>query len=251
MVCLDFSKKILMWEKEHYKFANYSKANKKCVIMPGCNFTSFSPKTTQKLEEFSQKFGFGFLYECCGMPLCELGENERACGCAKRINEKLERAGVEELVLCCPNCYHFFKENIDIKCVTIYEKLCETKVGKKIETRSPKVFVPCPEVGNLEMLGTALPFFEGDVCFPFKKIPCCHVKSRNAKDKPTLQKKLMSKMKDVTDDIFYTYCATCACYFQRNGITNWKHILPEILGVKEEFPGGIKPFCNRAIKKFR
>ena len=48
-------------------------------------------------------------------------------------------------------------------------------------------------------------------------------------------------------EVLYTYCASCVSRFQRKGIGGAVHVLPLILGVREEMPKGIHPFLNRAL----
>ena len=52
----DLAYRGLLWEKNRYKFANYKKSKKKSVFMPGCNFSSFFPKTTKRLEKIMKKY---------------------------------------------------------------------------------------------------------------------------------------------------------------------------------------------------
>ena len=47
---LDNSYDGLLFEKNPYKFANYRHSKKKAVFFTGCNFPSFFPKTTDKLQ---------------------------------------------------------------------------------------------------------------------------------------------------------------------------------------------------------
>ena len=97
----------LLLEKSPYKFANYRHAKKKSVLFTGCNFPSFYPETCDKLVEEFKKFGVGVVYDCCGKPIEELGLVEEAEGIISRINKKLKEAGVEQVIMACPNCYYF------------------------------------------------------------------------------------------------------------------------------------------------
>lgn len=244
--------KLMLWEKDNYKFKNYRHTHFKSVIMPGCNFSSFFPNCTKELMRIADDNNMGYLYECCGKHMSEIGLNDRGVACSVRIGHNLEKNGVEELVCCCPNCYHYMKDKINIPIVSIYAKLRELGIGNKIVSEQIPIFYPCPEkASNFEILEDLKFYLDGEIIDPLtKKIPCCHVNQKRAAEKPELQGKLMENVVKTWDRDFYTYCATCICYFGRGGVSGARHVLPEILGIDEPFPGGCKPWLNRAKLKF-
>ena len=135
----------LILEKSPYKFANYRHANKKAVLFTGCNFPSFYPETTDKLVEEFRKHGVGVIYDCCGKPIEELGLTEEASGIIARINAKLKAAGVEQLVMACPNCYYFLRGRVQAEVVSVYEKMQELGIGKVFEKERIPMYYPCPD----------------------------------------------------------------------------------------------------------
>ena len=51
------------------------------------------------------------------------------------MNRRLEEMGPEELVMLCPNCYHFLKGRLGVRVTDIYTKLEELGLGQKVPGR--------------------------------------------------------------------------------------------------------------------
>jgi len=145
----------LVLEKSPYKFANYRHAGKKSVLFTGCNFPSFYPETTDKLVAEFKKHGVGVVYDCCGKPIEELGLVDEAQGIIERINKKLNDAGVEQVVMACPNCYYFLKGRLDAEIISVYEKMKELGIGKSFEMKRIPVYFPCPDRKDKSISGRA------------------------------------------------------------------------------------------------
>ena len=75
----------------------------------------------------------GVLFDCCGKPVAELGLKRDEEEIAGRINENLRKAGAEEAVMLCPNCYEFLKDKLEVKVISIYEKLARLGTGRQLE----------------------------------------------------------------------------------------------------------------------
>ncbi|KIR01986.1 Rhodanese-like domain/cysteine-rich domain protein [Lachnospiraceae bacterium TWA4] len=101
---IDGREMILQMRKNHPKvqqesdklWKNYKHATKKRVFFPGCNFSAFYPKTTDKLVAVLKEHGIGVIYDCCGKPDEELGAKPR---------KKFE--AYDEIITACPNCYDY------------------------------------------------------------------------------------------------------------------------------------------------
>lgn len=48
------------------------------------------------------------------------------------MNKRLDQLGAEEVVMVCPNCYHFLKGRLHARVTDIYSKLLELGLGRKI-----------------------------------------------------------------------------------------------------------------------
>lgn len=240
----------LLWEKLDYRFRNYKKGSSKSVLFPGCNFPSFYPKTTDLLIRLlKEKADIGVIFDCCGKPVSELGlaENEQQYTAA--LQKRLHDAGVEELVVLCPNCYYFLKTRLDIPLVSIYEKLQQLGLGQPILAEKAHLFVPCPDKKKLELEQSFLPFLAGE----WENIPgiqCCGLGGCAAVKEPELSEGFRSEVKARQLPNVYTYCASCAGSLRRSGVEQVHHILVDLLGSDEQSELSLLSLWNRAKRKF-
>lgn len=239
---------MLLLEKKNYLFSNYRNMSGKSVLFPGCNFPSFYPETTIYLAQLlKQSFGIGTVFDCCGKPISELGMKEQEETILGRIEEKFVRAGVEEVILLCPNCYAFLKPRLSIRVVHIYEKLRELGIGGNIE-EDVLLFLPCPDRERQEMLA--------DIGYFLKKKPriiqnvqCCGLGGCAGGKEPDLARQMADRLEVDKQEMLYTYCASCAGNFTRKGYQNTEHILLKILGVTESVDAK-KSLWNRMRMKY-
>lgn len=241
----------LLLEKSPYKFANYRHAGKKAVLFTGCNFPSFYPETTQKLVDEFRKHGVGVVYDCCGKPVEELGLYKEAEGIIGRINEKLRKAGVEQVVMACPNCYYFLKGRLDAEIVSVYQKMRELGIGHPISRERFPMYYPCPDRVSKEIMEDIRPFLDGEEADAFPDIQCCGLGGCAAGKEADVAQKIADKVKDSDEQELYTYCASCICSYRRRGYDEAKHILPMLVDVDEKVPLGKTPILNRAKCKFK
>lgn len=241
----------LVLEKSPYKFANYRHANKKSVLFTGCNFPSFFPETTEKLIEELKKHNVGVVFECCGKPIEELGLVKEAENIIEKINRKLNLAGVEQVVMACPNCYYFLKDRLDAEVISIYKKLEELGIGEKILSDRIPLYYPCPDRKNKEIAKDMYAFLEGKIADAFPDVQCCGLGGCAAGKEADTAQAMTDLVKASDEKELYTYCASCICSFRRRGYENAKHILPMIMGIDEKVPLGKTPILNRAKFKFK
>lgn len=241
----------LLLEKSPYKFANYRHAKKKAVFFTGCNFPSFFPETTDKLVEEFRKYDIGVVYDCCGKPIEELGLKEEAAGIISRINQKLDQAGVQQVVMACPNCYYFLKGRLDAEVISVYEKMQELGIGKKLEKERIPMYYPCPDRKSKKIAEDMKEFLTGEVVDAFPEVQCCGLGGCAAGKEGDVAQAMTDLVKQSEETELYTYCASCICSFRRRGYEEAKHILPILMGVDEKVPLGKTPILNRAKCKFK
>lgn len=241
----------LLLEKSPYKFANYRHAKKKAVFFTGCNFPSFFPETTDKLVEEFRKYDIGVVYDCCGKPIEELGLKEEAAGIIGRINQKLNQAGVQQAVMACPNCYYFLKGRLDAEVISVYEKMQELGIGKKLEKERIPMYYPCPDRKSKKIAEDMKEFLAGEVVDAFPEVQCCGLGGCAAGKEGDVAQAMTDLVKQSEETELYTYCASCICSFRRRGYEEAKHILPILIGVDEKVPLGKTPILNRAKCKFK
>lgn len=241
----------LLLEKNPYKFANYRHANKKAVFFTGCNFPSFYPETTDKLVDEFQKRGIGVVYDCCGKPIEELGLAKEAEQIVGRINKKLNEAGVEQVVMACPNCYYFLQGRLDAEIVSVYEKMQELGIGKSFQKERIPMYYPCPDRKDKKIAQEMQAFLSGEVVDAFPDVQCCGLGGCASGKEADVAQAMTDRVKASTETELYTYCASCICSFRRRGYEEAKHILPILMEVDEKVPLGKTPILNRAKCKFK
>lgn len=242
----------LNFEKNPYKFSNYKKGKGKAVWFPGCNFTGFYPKTAQHLSRLFEQHQIGVVYDCCSKPVYELGQVEAAQNNIQKMSDKLKKQGVEELITACPNCYHFLKDKVGLKVVSVYQKLQELGIGRKIEMDHIPMFYPCSDRGTKEIMADILPFLSSEtkVENAFPKTLCCGLGGCSIVKEKEFADAMIQSVKESQEEL-YTYCASCTSHFKRKGYQNANHLLSLILDVQEEVPLGIQPLFNRVKAKFK
>lgn len=262
----------LLLEKKKYLFQNYSRASGKSVLFPGCNFPSLYPETMKKLTELMKEAGIGVAYDCCGKPVYELGLKEETDQIIAGIEEKLKSRGIEEVILLCPNCYAFLKDRIQVKTVSVYEKLAELGILEEgaFDNPSWKVFRPCPDRYS-GILWKEIEKLCRNPLTPIEGVQCCGLGGCTMGKEPELaagfadevRKQVkhadeVRKQANSADDVMkqanyqeglYVYCASCAGALSRQGIKDVHHILSDLLQVKEE-PDVGHSFINRLKTKF-
>ena len=240
---------MLLLEKKKYLFQNYKHAAGKSVLFPGCNFPSLFPKTTKKLAELlREKDGIGIVFDCCGKPISELGLKEEEEVIINRINLRLKRAGIEEIVVVCPNCYYYLKTRLQASVVSIYEKLKELGLGKRIDQPEINIFAPCPDRESLS-LQEHMKAFLPDKVIPVQEVQCCGLGGCAGIKEFELTEKFSRILKESNYSSLYTYCASCSGRLTGAGCKNVRHVLVDILKT-EELPDMQKSLFNRVRAKF-
>lgn len=226
---LNFSKQSPF--KSPYIYSNNSKNPSSEILFFGCNFPGFFPKTTEILIKLFYKNGVDFSIDCCGKPLFEV--NLDFLKTKNHLLKLFDKKGVKKIITACPNCYYFFKdyykfENIQIS--TVYEKLNELGLMSKIKEKI-NLFFPCPDKFRREIFTE----FKSYISFEnsFRNILCCGMGGLAKSSEPEIYKNNIEIIKDKKTPNIYTYCATCAGNFTKNGIKNVKHLTSEFLGVCE------------------
>ena len=241
----------LIAEKKDYLFRNQKAADRRSVLFPGCNFPSFFPETTEYLVKLLKDTAdIGVLYDCCGKPVSELGLVKEDQQGVDALKKRLEKVGVEDLIVLCPNCYHFLKPRLEIPVVSIYDKLAELGLGGKITEEKVNLFIPCPDKATQELKKTLLPFITGETEV-IKGIQCCGLGGCAAGKEPEISAAFASGLKDRDLPNVYVYCASCAGKLSRSGVANVHHVLVDILGTGEQAELSLKSLWNRAKLRFR
>ena len=239
---------MLQKEKQDYIFRNHRHAKGKSVLFPGCSFPSFYPEATKKLVRIlRERADIGVMYDCCGKPIAELGLKEQNQNSIEKISAGLAKEGIEEVVMLCPNCYHFLKDKLPVPVVSIYEKLKELGIGEVLR-EDISVFLPCPDRSTKEIAKDMMPFLKGTVTY-MEEAQCCGLGGCATIKEPELSAEMRNLIKCEAKGPIYTYCASCAGNLARIGCEEVEHILVKILG-SDEKPDTKKSLWNRAKTRF-
>lgn len=237
---------LLLWEKSDYRFRNYQNTYGKSVLFTGCNFPSVYPETTRYLAALlTEKAQLGVVFDCCGKPVAELGLEAKENKIVEDMNQRLEQAGVEEVVMLCPNCYHFLKGRLKVKMVSIYQKLKTLSLGQQVNEEL-QFFLPCPDRQSKEILGQLSSFMIKEPKV-YSNCQCCGLGGCAGVKEPELAVKMTEGLKET--DKLCTYCASCCGNLVRRGCDHTEHILIKILGRKEQ-PDTKRSLLNRIKWKY-
>ena len=237
----------ILLEKKNYLFKNHRKAKgAKTVFFPGCNFPAYYPKTLEKLLSIFAKVGIPPFYDCCGKPVLELGLEAEANAIFRRLNQRFQEFGIEEIVLACPNCYYHFGNQLNVKITTVYDKLKELGVGKKVEGEY-SCFYPCPDREDKVWMEGLSHFIAGEISEK-KNLQCCGMGGCAFVQEAELSKE-MAKSTQGGEKPLISYCSTCIGQFTKEGNSEAEHFLPLILetGEKADYSHS---FWNRFKHKF-
>lgn len=238
---------MLIKEKANYIFRNYKHVTSGRVLFTGCNFPSYFPKTTKYLADLlEKKAGIGTIYDCCGKPIAELGLEKEEQDIIDGLNRRLKKANVTEVIMLCPNCYYFLKDRLEVKVTGIFEVLKELEIGKSI-AGEVNLFLPCPDKTEKNWL-KELEYFLPDGKKVIDEVLCCGLGGCASAKEPEVSKGFTNTLKEKNYSEIYTYCASCAGKFTRDGMENAHHVLTEILGTKEK-PDAAKSLLNRTMSK--
>ncbi|WP_138305864.1 MULTISPECIES: (Fe-S)-binding protein [unclassified Clostridium] len=246
--CPEKGYSMLLAEKRNYIYRNKRRLAGRSILFPGCNFPSFYPKTTRKLISLlEEKEGMGVLFDCCGKPVAELGLQRDEDKIVRRINENLRRAGALEAVMLCPNCYDFLKDKLEVRVISIYEKLSRLGIGRQVEENGV-LFLPCPDRERRQWVEWLSPFLK-NAPETVRDVQCCGLGGCAGVREPDLAGDMAGRMAAQGHEHIFTYCASCAGNLTRSGCQGVMHLLPEILEC-DEGPDIRKSMVNRMMTKF-
>ncbi|WP_297205759.1 (Fe-S)-binding protein [uncultured Brachyspira sp.] len=247
--------KFLLFEKKDYIFKNYNNIISESVIFPGCNFSSFYPDALKNiLYKFKNEYNIGAVFDCCGKPIAELGIEDYENEIIKKLENSMISNGIKEIITLCPNCYYFLKPRINIKIITIYEKMYELGLKFKLNNDDEQInlFIPCPDKESKHIKNAILKIIDLDEnnIKEVKDVNCCGLGGCAIVNEKELAEGFIDKLKNKNLENLYVYCATCAGNFNRNNINNIHHILVDILNMDSLKIKNKTSLLSRAMFKF-
>lgn len=215
--------------KNHYKLRNNSDKKSKELLYLGCNYPGYYPLTSRKLIGICRERGIDYSVDCCKKIVYELGSQANLA----QVEELVLKKKTERLICCCPNCYHFLKEKLDIEVIDVYSFLKREGLGSKIEEKV-NVFFPCSDRYKREIF-SSLEYFITEFSDSFQDINCCGLGGGAIAHERELVLQNAQRMKELGRENVYTYCSSCSGIFRNTyKLERVKNFLSEILGVSEE-----------------
>lgn len=238
----------LLLEKRNYIFKNYKGVNSKIALFPGCNFPAYFPETTGVIsKKLKEDFGICTIFDCCGKPLDDLSMKKEKETIKERLNSRFEELGIEELILLCPNCFHYFRNNLDIQVSMIYEheEIMEALIAKDSSNIEGALFLPCPDKDQRIIYRMLERYVDFNKLKEIKDIQCCGAGGCASVKEGDLTRGLHDDFKNYEEKV-YLYCATCSGMITKSN-PNVSHILCKLLDTNEKVSQGIRTVKNRAL----
>ncbi len=240
---------VLLLEKRNYVFKNYKNVNSSVALFPGCNFPAYYPDTTKIIsEKLKEVFKISTIFDCCGKPMADLGMKKEQEIIRDRLNKNLKKLEIEELILLCPNCYHYLKNNTDINVSMIYEhsKIMDSLISEdNCDGIKGLLFLPCPDKEHRTIYKMLERYIDKNNLQEINDIQCCGAGGCASVKEKELTKNLQDKFKRY-DKKIYAYCATC-CGMITKSNSNVEHILCKLFNTNEKISTGINTVKNRAL----
>ena len=249
---MNAAKLVSVVEKAHYPFRSYPRGRGPCrdLLFCGCALPSQLPRTTDALARTCREHGMGVAFDCCGKPLEDWGEHRLAERALGRLRGRLERAGCERLVLACPNCLSYLRERLDVTCVSVYEAMLEWGDAPRVRLEPGVLFVPCPDRAGRVLEGQVRALANLEEVPSLRRAPCCGLRAEVAARGREFVGRCDARIfAEAGSSTVYTYCASCAGQFARQGRASVRHVLSVLLGVDEE-PDARRALLNRARRRF-
>jgi uncharacterized membrane protein YdjX (TVP38/TMEM64 family)/Fe-S oxidoreductase len=118
------------------------------IFFPGCALPGTRPAATLQVYGRLQCVipALGLVMDCCTKPSHDLGRQQYFLEMFGEMVAWLESAGIERVLVACPNCYKVFSEYApQFQTETVYERLAELSSGTagQIETDPVTIHDPC------------------------------------------------------------------------------------------------------------
>lgn len=222
------------------------------ALFPGCVLLTYAPALVEELYHHLQaNLGtLTLLTDCCGLPLAQLGLEERARRFHQALEEKLKHSRVKNLYLACPNCYYLLRERLahrGINLFTVYEALDMAKLprggGQVIALHDS-----CPD-RHEGLFARQVRSVLQAAGYVLQELPhrgphsiCCGSGGQVTHFRPDLAEKLLARHRrefaPSPASTVAAYCLGCVLNFAKNpGGKRIQHALNLLLGIEQDFTG--------------
>lgn len=227
------------------------------AFFPGCTMLTYTPELIKELFVHLNKEykNLTLNTDCCGLPLGQLGLQNRRDDYVRKVKLRLTNNGVKTLITACPNCYYQLRpilEDTEIKVITIYEALENAKIFEKKELNSQDTAITlhdsCPDrfYGVFAQQTRELLIGQGYQLIEMEhhrdKTICCGSGGQVTHFQPDLAEELVKARQEEADSsgaqILTGYCVSCVLNFARiPSNIKVQHVLNLLLGIEQDYNG--------------
>jgi len=216
-------------------FVYYSSSD--TVFWPGCGLAGTSPEVVRKTVRLLNKTlnkKVGLVLDCCFDPLYQLGDVDSVKESAERIQDRLKKNKISQVITGCTNCRKTLSLHLpDIKVEHIFEVLHERFELRTLNSEPRTFFIhhPCPSFrfdGIRQNAKTLLQSTNGENSRP----TCCGHGGGVSSLSPDLSERFTDKaIKASKGNTVVTYCMGCKGKFLEKGQKAY-HLLELMTGVR-------------------
>ena len=226
------------------------------AFFPGCTLLTYSLRLTKGVfKALHDRYpDVTMLSDCCGLPLQQMGLEERYLIFIENLKEKLARLHIKRLITACPNCYYLLRSllhEMQIELLTIYQALeGKESLNQRLKGSGTLLTVhdSCPDRFEqifavqarraLEKKGFKVVEMEHHL----KSTICCgsggQISHFDEEHALWLMDKRWQEAEDSGAEILTGYCLSCVLNFAKEPHKlKTRHVLNLLLDIDENFSG--------------
>ena len=232
----------------------------KRVLFPGCSAIGKAPQTIKKLyiklqQEWQKPLGL--VLDCCLKISHDLGRRDFFKKEFSILKERLQTAGITEVVTLCPSCTEVFRQHTDFIVTPAYQYLADDDTTKEsLSTSHYSVHDACvlrrdPETQSaVRTLLTKRGAKLSPLPLEGKHTICCGEGGAAwclDKELPTRSRE--RRLLGCTAPMV-VYCYACRDFLDPKQVSGIKHILELVFGSETRYPGWRTWLNRRALKSY-
>lgn len=200
------------------------KENKR-AFFPGCSLMAYSPELVMKTYGYLKNIypNIELIVNCCGNPTHAIGDSAQFNEYYKTLEEQVEKTGIEELIVACPNCYQMIStKSPELKVTSIWLDIAKLGVPETVKGIGENLNIsfaihdPCPTRKETEIheavreilreIGVNIQEFK--LCR--EKTLCCGAGGMvGITNKPIAMQQMQKRANQTTAPHIVSYCESC------------------------------------------
>ena len=218
----------------HFPFVHYSSSS--TVFWPGCGLAGLHPAVVRKAIDILGKHlgtDVGVALDCCYDPVYQLGDIDAARTASKRIEERLRRRNISQVITGCINCQKVLSRFLRDVTVKHFLEVLPPGIFTTIPEKHIYLHHPCPtfDLGSsIREHAENLLGLEGRTISESPKAMCCGYGSGLSSLSPVLAGQLTKLIIEAAgENPIVTYCTGCQDRFAKYGRGS-THVLELLCG---------------------